>query len=166
MGLQARRGTFCCAHREDRVTLQGLLTLLTQRLEFRRLIQLLQNGERVPALTGITEAARPYSIAALAAALKQPLLVVVSDEVQANQMTETLKVLVAHPNEVLYLPDRDALPYERLMGDTLTTQKRMNALIGLVTRQQNALVVCSARTLTQPVIPPQELSAALYDLRP
>src|SRR5712691_7356675 len=119
MGVNTHRGTFCCAPWEDCVTLQGLLTLLTQRLEFRHLIQRLQEGEGVPALTGITEAARPYSIAALSAALKQPLLVIVSDEAQANQMTETLKVLAVQLNEVLYLPDRDALPYERLMNETL-----------------------------------------------
>ena len=146
--------------------LQGLLTLLTQRPEFRRLIQRLRDAEGLPALTGITESARPYVIAALASALKQPLLVVVSDEVQANLVADTLKVLVQQPDDVLYLPDRDALPYERLISDAETTQQRMNALIRLTERERNAIVVCSARALTQPVIPPQELSASLYSLKP
>ena len=48
------------------MTLQGLLALLTQRPEYRRLLEQLRNAEGVPALTGITEAARPFVIAALA----------------------------------------------------------------------------------------------------
>src|SRR5260370_33208063 len=42
----------------------------------------------------------------------------------------------------------------------------MKALISLTEREHNAIVVCSARALTQPVIPPQELSASLYSLKP
>jgi transcription-repair coupling factor (superfamily II helicase) len=148
------------------LTLQGLLALLTQRPDFRRLVQQLQDGEGLPALTGITEAARPFAIAALASTLKQPLLVVVADELQASQVTDTLKVLAERSGDVLYLPDRDALPYERLISDAATTQQRMNSLISLANRERGAIVVCSARVLTQPVIPPQELSAALYDLQP
>jgi transcription-repair coupling factor (superfamily II helicase) len=148
------------------VTLQGLLTLLTQRPEFRRLIERLREGEGLPALTGITEPAHPYTIAALASTLKQPLLVVVEDELQANTITETLKAFVPQPNDVLCLPDRDALPYERLISDSLTMQQRMTALMLLARRKESAIVVCSARALTQPVIPPQELNAALYELQP
>jgi len=147
------------------VTLQGLLALLAQRPEFRRLLEQMRKGERLPALTGITEAARSFVIAALAPALKQPFLVVVDDEVQANQMVESLKVFVEQPNDVLCLPDRDALPYERLISDALTTQQRMQAMIALAGQERNVIVVCSARVLTQPVMPPQELSATLYTLQ-
>ena len=147
------------------MTLQGLLALLAQRPEFRRLLEELRKGEGLPALTGVTEAARPYVIAALAKVLRQPFLVVVDDEAQANQMVESLKVFVEQPNDVLCLPDRDALPYERLISDALTMQKRMQAMIALVEQERDVIVVCSARALTQPVMPPQELSAALYTLQ-
>ncbi|MGH2480559.1 MAG: hypothetical protein ACRDHW_12965, partial [Ktedonobacteraceae bacterium] len=139
---------------------------MTQRPEFRRLAQHLHEAKSVPALTGITEAARPYVIASLASALQQPLLIVASDEVRASQLSETLKLLVEQPEEIFFLPDRDALPYERLISDTTTTQQRMNALISLTARERNPLVICSARALTQPVIPPQELAASLYELQP
>ena len=148
------------------MTLQGLLTLLIQRPEFRRLMDQLRKAEGLPALTGITEAARPYVTAALAEELKQPMLVVVADEVQANQMVEILKGFVPQPNDVLYLPDRDALAYERLISDHLTTQQRMQALIALAQGDRKLIVVASARALTQPVIPPQELSGTLYELKP
>src|SRR5947209_10849401 len=44
-------------------------------------------------------------------------------------------------------------------------QQRMQAMIALVEQERNVIVVCSARVLTQPVMPPQELSAALYTLQ-
>src|SRR6266487_6143925 len=151
---------------EEDVTLQGLLALLTQRPEYRRLIEQLHNSEGVPALTGITEAARPFVVAALASTLKQPLLVVTADEEQASQMVQALKAFHPNPGDIFYLPDRDALPYERLIGDSETTQQRMQALIAMVERERTTIVVCSARVLTQFVIPPQELSASLYTLEP
>ena len=149
------------------MTLQGLLTLLTQRQELRHLVEQLRRGVGVPALTGITEAARPYIIASLATTFKQTILVVVDDEAHAEQMVENLKVFVEQPNDVLCLPDRDALPFERLISDALTTQQRMQAFIALAqaSRDRVLIVVCSARVLTQLVIPPQELTASLYDLR-
>ncbi len=148
------------------MTLKGLLTLLTQRPEFRRLVQQLHEAEALPALTRVTEAARPYIIAALASTIQQPLLVVLASETQANLVADTLKLLAQRPEDVLYLPDRDALPFERLISDALTTQQRMNTLICLTERDRNPIVVCSARALTQPVIPLQELSASLYSLKP
>jgi transcription-repair coupling factor (superfamily II helicase) len=148
------------------VTLQGLLALVAQRPEYRRLVEQIRKAEGLPALTGITEAARPFIIAALATTLKQPILLIVRDEGQANSMAETLRAFVPDPKDVFYLPDRDALPYERLMSDALTTQQRMQALIALVERNRVPLVVCSARVLTQPIIPPQELSATLFNLQP
>ena len=73
--------------------LKGLLALLTQRPEFRRLVQQIQKAEGLPALTGITETARPFVASALSAALKEPLLLVVADEAQALQVVDTLKAM-------------------------------------------------------------------------
>lgn len=164
--LYSRRG--CCLYcplLEDEVTLQGLLTLLTQRPEHRRLREKLQNIEGIPALTGITEAARPYVVASLEVSFKQPILLIINDEAEANQLVETLKLFVPNPSDIFYLPDRNALPYERLIGDTDTTQRRMQALIAMVERERTPVVVCSARALTQLIMPPQELAAALFRLQ-
>ncbi len=148
------------------MTLQGLLALLTQRPEYRRLLEQLRNAEGVPALTGITEAARPFVIAALASTLKQPLLIVVSDEEQAQQMAEALKAFHSTPDDIFFLPDRDALPYERLIADAQTTQQRMQTMIMLVGGKRTPIVICSARVLTQPIIPPKELATSLFSLAP
>ncbi|GHO52146.1 transcription-repair coupling factor [Ktedonobacter robiniae] len=147
------------------MTLQGLLSVLAQRPEFRRLLDQVRQPEGVPLLTGITEAARPYVIATLSVSLKQPLLIVVQDENQATQLAETLKQFLINPSDVFCLPDRDAMPFERLIGDAETTQHRLQTFIALVERERTPIVVCSARALTQPVIPPQELATALFQLR-
>jgi len=147
------------------VTLQGLLTLLAQRPEYRRLLEQIRNAEGLPALTGVNEAAHPFVVATLASTLKQPMLLIVGDETQASQLVETLKMFVPNSDDVLCLPDRDALPYERLISNALTTQQRMQALIALVQRDRTPLIVCSARVLTQPVIPPQELAGSLFTLK-
>ncbi|HEX4207330.1 MAG TPA: transcription-repair coupling factor [Ktedonobacteraceae bacterium] len=146
------------------MNLQGLCTLLTQRPEYRRLLAQLRNAQSIPPLTGIIEAARPFVAAAISSSIKQPILLVTKDENDANQTAETLKTFVANPSDVFYLPDRDALPYERLIGDALTTQQRMQALIALVERERTPIVVASARALTQLVIPPTELSSVLVKL--
>ena len=146
------------------LTLQGLTTVLAQRPEYKRLQEKLHNNEAIPALTGITEAARPFVVASLALTLKQPLLLVVSNEEEASQASDMLKTFVPNPSDVFFLPDRDALPFERLIGDVLTTQQRMQALIAMVERERTPLVVCSVRALSQFVIPPKELSAAILYL--
>jgi transcription-repair coupling factor (superfamily II helicase) len=148
-----------------KLTLQGLLTLLTQRPEFRRLQEKLQKAEGIPALTDITEAARPYVVASIAHTFKQPILLITGDEVEAGQMAEALKAFVPNPSDIFCLPDRDALPYERLIGDALTTQQRMQTLIAMVEHERTPIVVCSARALTQPIIPAQELSATIFRLQ-
>jgi transcription-repair coupling factor (superfamily II helicase) len=100
----------CYARWEESVILKGLLTLLTQRPEFRRLVQQIQQAEGLPALTGITETSRPFVVAALSAALKEPLLLVVADEAQAQQVTDTLKAMALSADDIVFMPDRDALP--------------------------------------------------------
>ncbi|MBO0795012.1 MAG: hypothetical protein J2P36_29250, partial [Ktedonobacteraceae bacterium] len=146
------------------MTLKGLLALLTQRPEFRRLLEQMRGG--IPALAGITEAARPFVIAAIASAVKQPLLVIAKDENDARQLADTVKAFVANPSDIFYMPGREALPYERLLDDAITTQQRLQSLIAMVERERTPIVICSARALTQLVIPPQELASSLFRLQP
>lgn len=146
------------------MTLKGLLPLLTQRPEFRRLLEQMRGG--LPALTAITEAARPFVMASVTSALKQPLLIITRDENEARQTAETLKSFVISPGDIFYMPCREALPYERLLSDPVTTQQRMQTLIAMVEKERTPIVICSARALIQPVIPPQELASSLFKLQP
>jgi transcription-repair coupling factor (superfamily II helicase) len=147
------------------LTLQGLLSLLTQRTDFKRLLRRLRAAEGLPVLDAITEPARPFVIAALATAYEQPLLIVTDEEEGARQMAESLAMFAPEGSQVLYFPGRTALPYERLLSDAETLQKRMQALIGLLRREPQLLLVCAARALTQPLMPPHELDRTLYELQ-
>src|SRR6185437_4750830 len=77
-----------------------------------------------------------------------------------------LAALLGREVPVLPYLDRDALPYERLMPDVESVQTRMRALTTLIRAAGACVVVCSARALTQPILPPRELREALLELRP
>ncbi|HEU0028436.1 MAG TPA: transcription-repair coupling factor [Ktedonobacterales bacterium] len=152
------------------VSLRGLLTLLEGRPEPRRLRELLaaQPGAApAPVIHGVSAPARPYLVAGLARELAAPLLYVTRDDDQVEAATQALSALVGGAFPVRAFPALDALPSERLLPDRDTIKRRMNALILLSGHISGpAIVVCSARALTQPVMPPDEFRAALLELRP
>ncbi len=163
------------------MSLQGLVPLMVERPEFRRLIDQLQHGEAPPELHGVSEAGKPYLLAALGMVLGQPLLIVAQEEHRAREVAEELRLLMGHAEQVVFFPDRDALPYERLIEDAETMQLRMGALAQLASAGHGPrrplpssksgqagpalVVVTSIRALTQPVIPPDELRGMLVELR-
>src|SRR5690348_485744 len=154
------------------MSLQGLLPLMQARPEFRRLVEQIEHGEAPPELHGVSESGKPYLLAALHTALHRPVLVVMQDEQRARDVAETLRVLTGRPEQALLFPDRDALPYERMIESAETMQLRLGALARLANgrgKQQvkdAPIIFTSARALTQPVIPPDELRAMLLEIAP
>ncbi len=163
------------------MSLRGLLPLLENRPELRRLRELLSASasqpasgadDQLPAITGVSEAGRPYLVAALADALGAPLLYVTRSDEQVDAVALALTTLTDGAIPVRTFPALDALPWERLLPDRDTIKSRMNALILLTQATRHAegvsapaIVVCSARALTQPIMPPDEFGAALLALK-
>jgi len=147
------------------LSLRGLLPLLVDRAEFRRLRERLAPGAAAPLLSGVTEAAKPYLVAALAVSLDRPVIYVTRDQESAERIADSVLGLVGRDIPVLSYADRDALPYERLMPDAQSVKTRMNVLTALTRPAGAMVVVCSARALTQPVMPPAEFASALLELR-
>ena len=147
------------------MSLRGLLPLLANRPEFRRLHERLANPEDMTVLPGVVEAAKPYVVAALASSLDRPVLYVVRDAGEVERVTETFTGLIGRDFPVLAFADRDALPYERLMPDSLEVQSRMNVLTALARPSGAMVVICSVRALSQPVMPPHEFREAIVELR-
>ncbi len=148
------------------MSLQGLLPLIIERPEVRRLVEQLEHGEAPPELHGVSEAGKPYLLAALHQAMSRPMLVVVQDEQRARDMAETLRMLTGRPEQVLLFPDRDALPYERMIENAETMQLRLGTLARLAHAPDTApIIFASARALTQPIIPLDELRGMLLELR-
>jgi transcription-repair coupling factor (superfamily II helicase) len=149
------------------MSLRGLLSLLEGRPEARRLRERLAEGGAAPVVSGVSAPARPYLVAGLALEMAAPLLYITHDDSQVEPAAQALTALVGSAIPVRAFPALDALPSERLLADRDTVKARMNALIMLTGHGSGpALVVCSARALTQPVIPPAEFRAALLALLP
>ena len=158
------------------MSLRGLLPLLENRPELLRLRERLRAqasarvAERLPSISGVSEAARPYLVAALTHALDAPLLYVTRDDEQVESVAHALTSLTGGLIPIQMFPALDALPWERLLPDRDTIKARSNALI-LLTQAATmpsgtAIIVCSARALTQPVMPLEEFRAALLALQP
>ncbi|HEY7849746.1 MAG TPA: hypothetical protein VIC27_06750, partial [Ktedonobacterales bacterium] len=164
------------------MSLRGLLPLLERRPELRHLRDTLSAqasasagaAGHLPAISGVSEAGRPYLVAALAQTLGAPLLYVTRSDDQVESVAQALTTLTDGAIPVRTFPALDALPWERLLPDRDTIKARMNALI-LLTHAADAaheadsasgpaIVVCSARSLTQPIMPPDEFRAALLAL--
>jgi transcription-repair coupling factor (superfamily II helicase) len=147
------------------LALHGLLPLLIARPEFKRLRDLIASGASTPLISGVAEVARPYVVAALAEDLRRPILYVVRDDEQVGRTTEALTALLGKGVAVLPYIESDALSYERLIPDAQGIKSRMNALAALQRDEGGLVVVCSARALTQPVMPPETFAAATRELR-
>jgi transcription-repair coupling factor (superfamily II helicase) len=148
------------------LALHGLLPLLIARPEFKRLRDLIDSGAETPLISGVAEVARPYLVAALAQDLRRPILYVVRDDEQVERVADALATLLGKDTPVLPYMEGDALPYERLMPDMQGVKTRINALAALQRAQGGLVVVCSARALTQPVMPPETFAAAVREIRP
>ena len=104
----------------------------------------------------IYHAARPYVVAALARALNRPLVVITARSVRARQWVDELRVWLPDEVPVHNFADPDALPYERIPWAPETRQRRLEALMGLLSWSSPTpatpyapVAVASARGLMQ-----------------
>jgi transcription-repair coupling factor (superfamily II helicase) len=183
------------------MSLRGLLPILTKRPEMERLRARLAHAPSSGAgatpltfaLRGVAEAAKPYLAAALAASTARPVLLVTADETRARTLAGAMAAILGDrldtdAPQAMLLPDRDALPLERLLSSAETMRARMSALLAIIEArarrrdakegstadtagarngtEETALVVAtSIRALTQPVIPPEEFARATAALQ-
>jgi transcription-repair coupling factor (superfamily II helicase) len=182
------------------MSLSGLLPILVKRPEMvrlrERLTHPLKNEPAAAPLTfalrGVADAAKPYLAAALAMATARPVLLIAADEARARTLALALTTLLGdRPDtdtpQALFLPEREAMPLERLLSSPDTLRARMTALLTLIEarakREQDGpapdpsapetergvpntlAMVTSIRALTQPVIPLDEFARATVALQ-
>jgi len=143
-----------------------------------KLTGLLDYAERLPAIEaflsalsgdhppdaplGIHHAARPCVAAMLAHTLGRPLVAVTARTGRARQWVDDLRTWLPDEVPVHFFADGDALPYERIPWTPETRQRRIQALVSLVTPQSPApIIVASARAVMQKTIPVREMRAAI-----
>ena len=120
----------------------------------------------------IYHAARPYVVAALVRALNRPLVVVTARSVRARQWVDELRVWLPDEVPVYNFADPDALPYERIPWAPETRQRRLEALLGLLSWSSPTpatpfapVAVASARGLMQMTLPVREMRLAMRPIR-
>lgn len=91
----------------------------------------------------LPNSSKPWLLAALHESLKSPLVVVTSGPERARALESELKVILGDQAPVHVLPERDALPYERLVADHATAGQRLLTL---------SVLAHSERTVFPPLI--------------
>ena len=120
--------------------------------------------------------ARAVALSALARQSATPLVVVVSEEREAEELAEDMALF---GSEVLMLPAWETLPFERVSPNVTTMARRCRAIHALSQPSQGQVLVASVRAVTQRLSPsdpsplvitrgqstsPTEVAAALSDL--
>jgi transcription-repair coupling factor (superfamily II helicase) len=113
--------------------LNGLLDLGRSLPEFDELAVGLREGRAPAAPLAIYHAARPYLVAALACQLDRPLLIITPRTNRARQWIDELRAWLPDEFPVHNFADPDALSYERIPWVAETRQRRLEALVGLLT---------------------------------
>ena len=138
--------------------LHPLLSALDRHPSFRGLVDALRTpGADTQLLSAITPA-RAFAMAALHAALRRPMLLVVGRPSEARVYANELRAWAADPDAVLLFPETDALPYDRLPNDPDKLAERLGTLermAGLAKDTAPPLVVASVRAAMDLVLDPQ-----------
>jgi transcription-repair coupling factor (superfamily II helicase) len=113
--------------------LNGLLEYAEQLPEIRAFLSGLEAGNLPATPLGVYHAARPYLTAVLARAMHQPLVVITARTGRARQWVDELRAWLPDEVPVHFFADGDALPYERIPWAPETRQRRLEALVSLLT---------------------------------
>ncbi len=153
--------------------LSALLSTIDETAGLGRLREALSrpSGRDKPAhaVAGVNDAAKPATLAALVADEERPVLVLTGRparaEVLAEELAAWLGPAAGDTQRVLFFPERDALPYERLAPDRDTVRDRLNAVIALA-EERPCVIVASALAVAQRTLSPDDLTRSVLDLRP
>jgi len=101
------------------------------------------------------DAARPFAVAALAQATRDPLLVVSASGREAEDLVAELAELLDDPGAVALFPSWETLPHERLSPSADTVGQRLAVLHRLAAPAAPTLrvVVTTVRSVVQPMAP-------------
>ncbi len=147
--------------------LGGIVHLLLEDRRFRDALADLDEAGRVR-VWGVPNHARPLVVAATAAALQRPLLVLTAHVARARELADVLGAWLGDPTRVFLFADPESLPYERIPWSRDTRRQRLAALVALARRDASAappVVVAAVRALIWPTLPPRELRLHVRTLR-
>jgi transcription-repair coupling factor (superfamily II helicase) len=117
------------------------------------LIAAFRGGNRRVRARGLFGAARGRALAALAQAMRRPLVCVEPDEEAAEALEKDLRFFLPADRAVVRLPADEMLPYEGLTPDRFVAQQRLASLFRLHLGERQPVIVSSVRSLGRRVLP-------------
>src|SRR5690242_11848247 len=117
------------------------------------LIAAFRGGNRRVRARGLFGAARGRALAALAQAMRRPLVCVEPDEEAAEALEKDLRFFLPGGAGVVRLPADEMLPYEGLTPDRFVAQQRLASLFRLHLGEEQPVIVASVRSLGRRVLP-------------
>jgi len=128
--------------------LTRLLQLIEEMPAYRQLAEDIRRHRGISRVA-VPDAAKPYVIAGLYQSLQLPMLVVTAQPENSQRLYEQLLAWCGS-RQVKLFPEPDALPYQRVVSDTLAELERVQVLSALASMGQNAaapLIVTSVAAL-------------------
>jgi len=145
------------------LNLAELSALLAENPAFRELEGRLLEGH---AGAVVSEAAKPFVIAAVSARLDLPMLVISPTVQRAKKLYEQLLIWCPREREVQLFPEAEVLPYERLSLDRDVCHQRLRILKLLALGAgRPPLIVASARAVARRTIPRERFLDCCHVLR-
>ena len=142
------------------MSLKGIFASLGSIQAYRSLIETIQNGTRSPNAR-VLPAASPLLIASLWQNLNVPVLVIAPRPDEARRLHGELLTYLGQREALHYLPEPEAIPFERLVSDGLTNNQRLAALAAMESQQETPfMVVTSVVGALRKTIRPKALRGA------
>ncbi len=145
-----------------RLNVSGLLSWIEHLGPYRSLLEDLKSGE-TPAPLGLIRSAHSTIIAALAADLGRPVLVVTGPVGQAKALAHSVRDWSPRPELTVRFREPLALFYERAAWSEDVIASRLAVLSTLEMGSAPSLVVASARSLMQRTLPLRSFRSARHD---
>nr|ADI19367.1 transcription-repair coupling factor (superfamily II helicase) [uncultured Chloroflexi bacterium HF0500_03M05] len=141
--------------------LSSLLESVTQFQQLQKSLARTETSARVQVLAN----AVPFVFATLSRCLRGPMLVVTPRAEDARSLYEQLIIWTGDGDTVLYFPENETLPFERLVSDIETTHQRLRTLSRMIDpKDQPCIVVSSATAVAQKSIGRQVFESSTHTL--
>src|ERR1035437_5513851 len=146
------------------IDLSPLLVLIEENPWWPKLIAAIEKDDGFP--VKMPEAAKPFVIAALYYHLKKPVLVVTAQPENAKRLFEQACNWY-ESGTVRLFPEPEALPYEKVSGDSSVEIERLQVLAAMCGMGKNppALVFVSAQGLSQKLPSPKRFENARQTIK-
>ena len=146
------------------MSLKGLFASLEATQGYRSLMRQLTE-EEAPPRVAVLPAAGPFLLASLWQRLERPMLVIAPRPDDARRLHGELLTYLGQDQALHYLPEPEAIPFERLVSDGLTNNQRLAVLAATDPRQPTPLmIVSSVAGALRKTIPPDSFREAGHTL--